>query len=63
MNSDWLESSPCKLECKGSILPSETVTLLTNRRLSIIKLYHTFGRNRDKRRQSLIANITDCSEL
>ena len=29
-----------------------------NRRLSIIMLYHAFGRNRDKRRQSFIANLT-----
>ena len=29
-----------------------------SRRLSIIMLYHAFERNRDKRRQSFIANLT-----
>src|SRR6218665_2414862 len=37
---------------------SDQQSFLANRRLSIIMLYHASGRNRDKRHQSFIANLT-----
>src|SRR6218665_2020977 len=37
---------------------SDQQSFLANRRLSIIMLYQASGRNRDKRHQSFIANLT-----